>query len=123
MIHTQTVLPYTREPLYQVGISTGKDSTAALLWALFKSGLPRHRIRVTFSDTGNEDPLTYQHLEVIRKIVEDAGVPFGIETLIPALQFFDLCFKKGRFPSRVAQFCSIELKIEPLKRWIERQWA
>jgi len=123
MIHTQTVFPYTREPLYNVGISTGKDSAAALLWALFKSGLPRNRLRITFSDTGNEDALTYQHLEVLRQVVEAAGVPFGIETLIPPLQFFDLCFKKGRFPSRVAQFCSIELKIEPLKRWVERQWA
>lgn len=119
----QSALPSLGDPLFHVGISTGKDSTAAMLWALFKSGIPRDRIRVTFSDTGNEDPLTYQHLEILREIVEAAGVVGGIETLIPPLQFFDLAFKKGRFPSRVAQFCSIDLKIEPLRVWLRKKWA
>lgn len=123
MIHTQTVLPYTREPLYHVGISTGKDSSALLLWVIHKSGIPHDRIRVTFCDTGNEDPLTYQHLELLReRVVDPAGIVGSIETLIPPLQFFDLAFHKGRFPSRVAQFCTQFLKIEPTRAWISEQW-
>jgi 3'-phosphoadenosine 5'-phosphosulfate sulfotransferase (PAPS reductase)/FAD synthetase len=122
-MNNQTIFPYEKEPIYHVGVSTGKDSSGLLLWVIFKSGLPRHRVRVTFSDTGNEDPITYQHLEVLRGVVEAAGIVGGLETLIPPLQFFDLCFKKGRFPSRKAQFCTTELKIEPLRNWIRKQWA
>lgn len=124
MIHAQTVLHYSREPLYCVGTSTGKDSVATMLWAIHKSGLPRERLRFTFNDTGNEDPLTYAHLLWLEaNLVEPAGIIGGIETLLPERNFFDLCLRKGRFPSRKAQFCTIELKIEPIRAWIRRQWA
>lgn len=114
---------FTDDPIYHVGCSTGKDSSALLLWVIHKSGLPLNRVRATFCDTGNEDPLTYAHLAYLTEIAESAGIPGGIETLIPPLQFFDLAFKEGRFPSRKAQFCTIELKIEPTRRWIRDQWA
>jgi len=118
----QTIFPYQKEPIYHVGTSTGKDSVALMLWVIHKSGLPRDRVRFTFCDTGNEDPLTYKHLEYIQEnVVAKAGYQ-PIETLIPHLQFFDLCFKKGRFPSRKAQFCTIELKIEPTRAWVREQW-
>lgn len=122
-MNNQTIFPYERPPLYHLGCSTGKDSSALLLWALFESGLPRDRLRVTFCDTGNEDPITYAHLELLREIVEREGIIGGLETLIPPLQFFDLAFGKGRFPSRKAQFCTIDLKIEPTKVWVRQQWA
>ncbi len=122
MSQSQTIFPYEREPIYHVGTSTGKDSVGLMLWVIHKSGLPRERVRFTFCDTGNEDPLTYQHLEYLNtNVVLPAGYQ-PIETLIPHLQFFDLCFKKGRFPSRKAQFCTIELMIEPTKDWIREQW-
>lgn len=109
--------------LYHIGISGGKDSTALLLWAIHKSGLPREALRCTFCDTGNEDPLTYAHIQLIEeKIIWPAGIVGGLETLIPPLQFFALAFKKGRFPSRKAQFCTTELKIEPTKRWLRARW-
>lgn len=107
--------------VYHVGISGGKDSTALLLWVIFESGIPHHLIRVTFSDTGNEDPLTYAHLRLIHQRIL---APFGIAlvTLHPQDDFFALALRKGRFPARVAQFCTIELKIEPLKAWLREQW-
>lgn len=109
--------------IYHIGISGGKDSTALLLWAIHKSGIPRETIRVTFCDTGNEDPITYQHLDLLRdRVIEPAGIVEGLETLIPPLQFFPLALKKKRFPSRKAQFCTIELKIEPTKRWLRERW-
>lgn len=110
-------------PIYHLGLSTGKDSSALLLWAIHESGLPRDRLRVTFCDTGNEDPLTYKHLAYLEsQVIEPAGIVGGCETLIPKLQFFDLAFKKKRFPSRKAQFCSVELKIEPTKAWLRQRW-
>ena len=109
-------------PIYHVGTSTGKDSVGLMLWVIHKSGLPKDRVRFTFCDTGNEDPLTYQHLEWLQEHVVLANGYQPIETLIPRLQFFDLCFKKGRFPSRKAQFCTIELKIAPTRAWMRKQW-
>lgn len=109
--------------LYHLGISGGKDSTALLLWAIHKSGLPREQIRATFCDTGNEDPLTYAHIEMLNDLATVAGIPSGIETIIPPLSFFLLALKKQRFPSRKAQFCTIELKIKPTKDWLRTKWA
>src|SRR5882672_11190335 len=108
--------------LYHLGVSGGKDSDALFLWAIHRSGIPREQIRVTFDDTGNEDPVTYEQIAMLDEIARVAGVPGGIETIIPPLQFFDLALKKGRFPSRKAQFCTIELKVEPTRRWIRAQW-
>jgi len=47
--------------IYHIGISGGKDSTAALLWATRESGWPHDKIRVTFCDTGNEHQFTYDY--------------------------------------------------------------
>jgi 3'-phosphoadenosine 5'-phosphosulfate sulfotransferase (PAPS reductase)/FAD synthetase len=109
--------------LYHLGVSGGKDSTALLLWAIHESGLPREDLRVTFCDTGNEDPMTYAHITFLDQIAREAGIPGGVETLMPALTFFALALKKKRFPSRKAQFCTIELKIAPTKRWLAVRWA
>lgn len=109
--------------IHHLGVSGGKDSTALLLWAIHKSGLPRESLRVTFCDTGNEDPMTYAHIEMLNELALVAGIPGGIETIIPALTFFALALKKKRFPSRKAQFCTIELKIKPTKNWLQERWA
>lgn len=109
--------------IHHLGVSGGKDSTALLLWAIHESGLPIESLRVTFCDTGNEDPVTYAHVALLDQIALQAGIPGGVETLIPPLQFFDLAFKKRRFPSRKAQFCTIELKIRPTKIWLRARWA
>lgn len=110
--------------LYHIGISGGKDSSALLLWAIHDSGLPREQLRVTFCDTGNEDILTYNHLALLAEtVIAPAGIPGGLEHLIPAMDFFELALKKHRFPSRKAQFCTHNLKLEPTRAWIARHAA
>lgn len=109
--------------LYHLGVSGGKDSTALLLWAIHESGLPRESLRVTFCDTGNEDQVTYAHINLLDQIAREAGIIDGVETIMPALTFFALALKERRFPSRKAQFCTIELKIKPTKKWLEARWA
>lgn len=41
-------IPDDDSTVYHVGISGGKDSTAALLWLVHESGVPKHRINATF---------------------------------------------------------------------------
>ena len=106
--------------IYHLGCSGGKDSTALLLWAIHESGLPRDSLRVTFCDTGNEDRLTYDHLQMLNDTVAiPAGIIGGIETLKPEYDFFQLAMKKKRFPSRKAQFCTQWLKLRPTQDWIK----
>lgn len=110
--------------LFHVGISGGKDSVGLLLWAIHESGIPISQLRVTSSDTGNEDELTYAHLRYLHEhVIGPAGIPGGLEILFPERDFFALAFHEKRFPSRVAQFCTIELKIKPMKEWLKARWA
>jgi 3'-phosphoadenosine 5'-phosphosulfate sulfotransferase (PAPS reductase)/FAD synthetase len=113
----------TLPTIYHLGCSSGKDSSALLLWAVFESGIPHEQLRVTFSDTGNEDQLTYAHIKLLHeRVVAPAKIPGGLETLFPERNFFELALHKKRFPSRVAQFCTIELKIKPTKEWLRQKW-
>lgn len=105
--------------LHHIGISGGKDSSALLLWAIHESGLPRESLRVTFCDTGNEDDLTYEHLQLIdRTVIKPAGIIGGLETLKPERDFWKLALWKKRFPSRKAQFCTQHLKLFPTQKWV-----
>ena len=106
--------PETARTLYHVGISGGKDSSAALLWMLHESGVDRKRIVATFCDTGNEHAWTYGHVEWLSKNVHP------IETIRPKRGFFDLADSKRRFPSTKARFCTEFLKIIPSQEHITR---
>lgn len=98
--------------IFHLGISGGKDSTAALLWLVNESGYPREKIRVTFCDTGNEHQITYDYIAMLSRDV------FQIETIKPPLGFYELAKKKGRFPSVKSRFCTQELKIFPSQRYV-----
>lgn len=100
---------------YHVGVSGGKDSTAVLLWLRYESGWPLARVRVTFCDTQNEDPLTYSYLAMLAELT---GLP--IEIVEPEHGFLELAQKKKRFPSPKARFCTQMLKIVPSGRYLER---
>lgn len=100
------------ETIYHVGVSGGKDSTAVLLWMVHESGVPRHKIDATFADTGNEHDHTYAHIELLSRTV------FPIQTLKPALGFFDLARKKRIFPSNSRRYCTEHLKIVPASQHI-----
>jgi 3'-phosphoadenosine 5'-phosphosulfate sulfotransferase (PAPS reductase)/FAD synthetase len=106
--------------IHHLGCSGGKDSTALLLWAIHESGLPRESLRVTFCDTHNEDKLTYEHLDMLRKkVAEPAGIVGGIEVLEPKHGFYEMVLKHHCFPNRRMQFCTHELKLYPTQKWVQ----
>jgi len=72
-------MPLKAYDIYHVGISGGKDSTAALLWAIHDSGWPHDKIRATFCDTGNEHQITYDYIAMLSERV------FPIKTIKPPL--------------------------------------
>jgi 3'-phosphoadenosine 5'-phosphosulfate sulfotransferase (PAPS reductase)/FAD synthetase len=90
-------------------ISGGKDSAALGLW-LQEQGIEHRRV---FMDTGWEHPLTYEYL---RGPLTKALGP--IEELKPPLGMEELILKKGMFPSRVRRFCTQELKVFPMQRFL-----
>ena len=92
-------------------VSDGKDSTALAL-LLTELGIEHDRV---FMDTGWEHAATYDHLrgpltKAIGPITEIRG-PLG---------FADLCRKKGMFPSRTRRFCTSELKVLPMQRYLAK---
>jgi 3'-phosphoadenosine 5'-phosphosulfate sulfotransferase (PAPS reductase)/FAD synthetase len=112
---------------YIASVSGGKDSTALFLWCIEQFGADG--FEAVFADTGHEHPVT---LNYVRNLAQMAGGPAvnfvkadfterlarrGLEpTGIPML---DLARWKKRFPSARAQFCTHELKLQPIKAWIE----
>lgn len=98
--------------IVHLGVSGGKDSTAAMLWLLFESGIPRDKIRLSFCDTGNEDVLTYAYLDMLREKF------YPIHTIYPERDFWELAKWKKRFPSTRARFCTQHLKIIPTRDYI-----
>lgn len=100
--------------VFHIGISGGKDSTAVLLWMIHESGIDRDKLDVTFCDTGNEHDWTYAHVRMLHEKVH------AITILKPELPFFPLAFKKRRFPSTKARFCTEFLKIYPTEEHIRK---
>lgn len=94
-----------------VSFSGGKDSQACLIWAVNKYGAKN--VKAVFCDTGWEHDLTYKH-------IQDTCAVMQVEliTLRPKLNFVELAKKKGRFPSTMARFCTVELKIKPMVDWV-----
>ena len=101
------------ETVNHIGCSGGKDSTALLLWALNESGYPRDTLDVSFCDTGNEAPITYDYL----KYLEDR-LQIGITRIKPERDFWELSKWKRRFPSTRARFCTEYLKVIPTNDYI-----
>lgn len=119
------------EATHILSVSGGKDSTAAGLF-LREQGIP---FRAVFFDTGWEHPDTYRYLRDVVPTV--LGVEVEWHRRLPSLSprpdalaealeaHLDLplnpwgdrrsamvrwCLKKGMFPSRVARWCTSELK-------------
>lgn len=91
-----------------VQYSGGKDSQAALIWAVKKYGTKN--IIAVFCDTVWEHDITYNH---INKTCLDLGVELKILRSKKYNGMIDLAKKKGRFPSTKARFCTQELKTKP----------
>ena len=96
-----------------ISFSGGKDSTSLILWAKEQGILDASD--VVYCDTGWENPLTYDYIKYV-------GEQLGKEiiTLQPDLNFLELAKKKKRFPSSQARFCTEELKLKPMKKYIEQ---
>jgi 3'-phosphoadenosine 5'-phosphosulfate sulfotransferase (PAPS reductase)/FAD synthetase len=91
-------------------VSGGKDSAALSLW-LSEQGIEHRRV---FADTGWEHPAT---LEYVREVLPTHLGP--IDWVSGALQMTDLIRKKGMFPSRLRRFCTEDLKVRPIMRYID----
>lgn len=90
-------------------ISGGKDSAAMSLY-LRELGIDHDRV---FMDTGWEHDLTYEYL---RGPLTAAIGPI-LEIRAP-LTMEDLIRKKGLFPSRRVRYCTDELKVKPLAKFL-----
>ena len=99
-----------------VQFSGGKDSHAALIWAVKKYGA--ENIIAQFSDTGWESPLTYAH---IQDTVRKWDVRLVVLSSSKYDGMVDLAKKKKRFPSMKARFCTEELKVKPFIDWLLKQ--
>jgi len=93
-------------------VSGGKDS-AAMSLHLAELGIEHERV---FMDTGWEHPTTYEYL---RGPLTAALGP--ITEISAGTDFVSLVRKKGLFPSRVMRFCTTELKVKPIQRYIAEQ--
>lgn len=93
-------------------VSGGRDSAAASLH-LRDLGIEHERV---FMDTGWEHPATYEYL---RGPLTKALGP--ITEIRGALDFVELVRRKGLFPSRVMRFCTTELKVLPIQRYLNAQ--
>lgn len=96
-----------------VPISGGKDSQAALLWAIEKYGL-KSLIGI-FCDVKWEAVETYLHIDYL---VGKSGIDFKVLGSDKYDGMIDLAVKKGRFPSSTARFCTEELKVKPMIDYI-----
>ncbi len=89
-------------------VSGGKDSTALVL-ALREAEIPAQYV---FADTGWEAPETYDYLDLLRDRlgikIDVVGHPGGMVAKIRA---------RAGFPPRTARWCTIELKVQPLRAW------
>lgn len=90
-------------------VSGGKDSSAMSLW-LTEQEIEHDRV---FLDTGWEHDITYEYLrgsltEKLGPILEVRGVDL----------MEDLIVRKGTFPSRLRRFCTQELKVYPMQRYL-----
>ena len=94
-----------------VSYSGGKDSEACLIWAIRKYGVSN--VTALFCDTGWEHELTMQH-------ISDTTSKLGVELIKVRGEhdFISLAKHKGRFPSSMARFCTVELKVKPMIDWI-----
>ena len=90
-------------------ISGGKDSAAMSLY-LHELGIEHERV---FLDTGWESPITYEYLrDELPKVIGP------ITWITGERQMEDLVRHKGMFPGRLIRFCTQELKVRPMIRYL-----
>ena len=96
-----------------VAYSSGKDSTACLLWAIEQ--FPLRDILVVFNDTLWEHELTYGYMTQMKDSLL-AGLEMRI---LPSMGMEKLVEIKHRVPSAKARFCTEELKVKPMIEFLK----
>ena len=104
-----------------VAFSSGKDSQATLIWVANQVGSkepgiwPKDKqdVVAVYNDTKWEHPTILEHAKYVTDFL---GVKLVV--LTPARGFIQLAIHKKRFPSRMAQFCTSELKVKPFIDYI-----
>lgn len=94
-----------------VPVSGGKDSQSCLKFAIQSVGA--ENVLGLFCDTKFEHPLTYQHIENLRKWY---SVEIDVVCMGSVLQESE---KWGRFPGGGSRHCTDYLKIQPTKQYIK----
>ena len=97
-----------------ISFSGGKDSTALILWA--KENLTE--FDTVFCDTKWEHELTYQYITYINNTLLDGKLITVSSEKYDG--FVDLSIKKKRVPSTMARFCTEELKLKPMQKFIKQ---
>lgn len=96
-----------------LGYSTGKDSTALIIWA--KERFAAEDLIIISNDTIWEHELTYGYLSEMKD-----GFLAGIECCtLPSIGMEKLVEIKKRVPSPKARFCTEELKVKPLIEFLK----
>lgn len=112
-----------------VSFSGGKDSTAMLLH-MMELGYPIDEV-INF-DTGMEFPAMYEHIALVRKIVEDAGIKF---TIIKSDKTFEYYLLEAPYNSKKhgllkgygwtrskARWCTAFLKTVPARKYFRENF-
>ena len=95
-----------------VPISGGKDSQACLKLAIQEVG--RNNVIGLFCDTKFEHPITYKHIDTMKKLYK-----CRIDTVCGG-SVIEKCVKYKRFPGGGARFCTEELKMRETKLYCYR---
>jgi 3'-phosphoadenosine 5'-phosphosulfate sulfotransferase (PAPS reductase)/FAD synthetase len=107
-VKTITVPAEAQDLAVIASVSGGKDSTALIL-ALREAEVPA---RYVFADTGWEAAQTYDYLNLLRQrlgiTIDSVGENGGMVARIRA---------RAGFPSRLARWCTRELKLRPLRAY------
>lgn len=96
-----------------LGLSGGKDSAALAIY--MREKYPEIPIEYYFSDTGEELPEVYEFLGRLEAYL---GKPI---TYLNSGHKFDYWLKRFNnfLPSQQCRWCTIEMKLNPFKRWID----
>lgn len=107
-------LQVTLPPKRIISVSGGKDSTALALWA--KENLKD--FTPVFCDTHWEHEITYAYLGYLNDKLFEGKLEIVSSNKYKSFQ--EMCIKKKRVPSTMARFCTEELKLKPMKKFIEQ---
>ncbi len=101
--------------IHAVAYSGGKDSTALLLH-LRERGV---HFQAVFCDTGWEHPLTLSYINMVNERL--LGGHLITVRSVKHNGMLNLISTKKRVPSSQARFCTEELKVKPMIKWIADQ--